>query len=240
MSKTVKRLLIATGILLGVIVIGAALFIINFISATKSMAPAETGAINDSVWCIKDRFVNVFIFKGEKGYLMVDAGISAKGIDNGLDLIGIKPEEITTLLLTHTDGDHIGATGLLTNPAVYMHKDEKQMIDGTTGKSKFMKTKWKYGQYNLLNDNDTLIIDGLSIRILHTPGHTPGSSCYIIGNEYLLTGDNLAFVNGQYVHFTEKFNMDTPKQEESLKKLPPSSDFRYILTGHNGVFKINP
>jgi glyoxylase-like metal-dependent hydrolase (beta-lactamase superfamily II) len=240
MKKYVGRILLVTGILLGIIIIGAALFLINFLSATKSMTPAETGALNDSVWCVKDRFVNAYIFRGEKSYLMVDAGLSKKGVEQALQKIGILPGKITTLLLTHTDGDHIGATGLLTNPSIYMHVEEKQMIDGTTGKSKFMKTKWKYGPYILLKDRDSLTIDGLTIRILHTPGHTPGSSCYIIGDDYLVTGDNLAFDKGQYAHFTEMFNMDTPKQEESISKLPPPSDFRYILTAHNGIIRNIP
>jgi len=240
MKKPVKRILLVTGILLGIILVFAVVFLINFLSATKKMTPSETAAINDTVWCIKDKFVNLYVFKGENDYLMVDAGITKKGVDTELRKIGIRPDQIKTLLLTHTDGDHTGATGLLTNPDIYLHKDEEQMINGTTGKSKFSKTKWKYGRYNLLNDDDTLIIDGLRIKIFHTPGHTPGSSCFKIGNEYLLTGDNLIYSNGQYDHFTEMFNMDTPKQEESLKRLPPASEFRYILSGHNGIIEINP
>lgn len=239
MKKPVKRILLAAGILLGIILILVVVFLINFLNATKKMTPADTSAINDSVWCIKDKFVNVYIFKGDKDYLMVDAGITKKGVDTELRKLGIRPEQIKTLLLTHTDSDHTGATGLLTNPTIYLHKDEEQMINGTTGKSKFSKTKWKYGKYKLMNDNDTLIIDGIRIKIIHTPGHTPGSSCFKIGNDYLLTGDNLIYSKGHYEHFTEMFNMDTPKQEESLKQLPPASDFIYLLTSHNGIIKIN-
>ncbi|MBK7711088.1 MAG: hypothetical protein IPJ37_09165 [Bacteroidales bacterium] len=65
MRKPVKRLLWAVAILLGLIFIAALIFLLNFIIATRAMTPAETTAINDSVWCIKDRFVNAFIFKGK-------------------------------------------------------------------------------------------------------------------------------------------------------------------------------
>lgn len=239
MKKPVKRVLQVTGILLGILLIPVVIFLINFLNATKKMTPAETSAINDSVWCIKDKFVNAYIFKGDKDYLMVDAGITKKGVDTELRKLGIRPDQIKTLLLTHTDSDHTGATGLLTNPDIYLHKDEEQMINGTTGKTKFSKTKWKYGRYNLMNSNDTLIIDGLRIKILHTPGHTPGSSCFKIGNDYLLTGDNLIYSQGLYEHFTEMFNMNTPKQEESLKLLPPASNFKYILSSHNGIIQIS-
>jgi glyoxylase-like metal-dependent hydrolase (beta-lactamase superfamily II) len=219
----------------GLVLILAIVFLFNFLSATKSMTPAETHAINDTVWCVKDRFVNAYIFKGKDGYIMVDAGLSEKNFNKELSTTGIKPEQITALLLTHTDGDHIGYTGLLKNAEIYMHKDEEQMINGTTGKTRFSKTKWKYGPYKLLEDGENLNLCGINVRIIHTPGHTPGSSCYVIGNDYLLTGDNLIVQDGKYGHFVEKFNMNTDEQEESLKILPDPDSFKYILTSHNGV-----
>ena len=201
------------------------------------MTPAETGSINDSVWCIRDRFVNAFIFRGEKSYLMIDAGLGAKSFRQELEKLGISPDEITTILLTHTDGDHTGSISLYKNASVYLHRDEEQMINGTNGKSKFSKTKWKYGPYKLFEDNDTLFVDGLKIKVIHTPGHTPGSSCFIVDGDYLVSGDNLIMKNGKYEHFVEKFNMDTPEQIESLKILPPPETFKYILTAHYGVIK---
>ena len=237
MKKPVKRLLWAMAILPGLIITVAIIFLLNFLIGTKSMTPAETGAINDSVWCVKERFVNAYIFKGEKSYLMIDAGLGRKKFKHEMDKLGINPDQITTILLTHTDGDHTGSIGLYKNAAVYMHKDEEQMINGTTGKTKYFKTKWKYGPYKLLDDNDTLTIDGVKIKIIHTPGHTPGSACYIIGNDYLVTGDNLIVESSKYGNFIEKFNMNTPEQIESLKTLPPPGAFKYILTAHNGVIK---
>jgi glyoxylase-like metal-dependent hydrolase (beta-lactamase superfamily II) len=235
MKRTVKRIVITSAILVGMAIIVSLIYLVGFISATKKMSPAETSAINDSVWCIKDKFVNAYLFRGKTGYILVDAGFGKKSFSKELQKLEIDPGNIKTILLTHTDGDHIGAVGIFSNPAIYMHHDEEQMINGTTGKTKFFKSKWKYGPYILLNSNDTLTIDGLRIKIIHTPGHTPGSSCYVIGNEYLLTGDNLAVKEGEYFHFIEKFNMDTPRQNESLKLLPAPGQFKYILTGHDGI-----
>ncbi len=235
MKKSKKRILWVVAVIAGLILTGASLFLIRFISATRSMTPSETSAINDSVWCIKDGFVNAYIFKGNNSYLMVDAGFRKHSFNNELTKAGIAPGQISTLLLTHTDGDHTGATGLFKEIDIYMHSDEEQMINGTMGKSKFFKPKWKYVPYKLLDSNDTLTIDGLKIKILHTPGHTPGSSCYIIGNDYLVTGDNLVVTNGRFEHFVESFNMDTPKQIESIRLLPVPGSFKYILTSHHGV-----
>lgn len=239
MKRSVKKILLAASILIGIILIGALVFLFNFIQATKKMTPAETKSINDTVWCIKDKFVNSYLFRGKTSYLLVDAGIGKKNFSLELKKLGIDAGLIKTILLTHTDGDHIGAVGIFSNPAIYMHRDEEQMINGTTGKSIFFKPKWKYGPYILLNSNDSITIDGLSIKIIHTPGHTPGSSCYIIGNDYLLTGDNLAVKEGKYYHFTERFNMDTPRQIQSLKILPSPDQFKYILTGHDGIIMCN-
>jgi glyoxylase-like metal-dependent hydrolase (beta-lactamase superfamily II) len=239
MKRAVKRTLIGISIIIGIIIIGALIFLLNFIQATRKMTPSETQAINDSVWCVKDKFVNAYIFKGRNGLIMVDAGITKQNFRSELMKLGISTDQIKTILLTHTDSDHTGSISLFNNPAIYIHRDEEQMINGTTGKTKFFKTKWKYGSYTLLNSNDILIIDGLKIKIIHTPGHTPGSVCYEIGKDYLLTGDNTIVVNGKYEQFTDKFNMDTPLQIESLKTLPTVNKFKYILTAHYGIVKVN-
>jgi glyoxylase-like metal-dependent hydrolase (beta-lactamase superfamily II) len=240
MTRPVKRILWVFGIVLGLMILAATVFLANFIIATRAMTPAETAAINDSAWCIKDRFVNAFIFKGKKNYLMIDAGIDTRLFRKELDKLGINPDNITTLLLTHTDADHTGSIPLFKNLSVFLHRDEEKMINGTNGKTKYSKTLWKYGPYKLLNDNDSLCIDGLSIKVIHTPGHTPGSVCYIIGTDYLVSGDNLIMVNGKYDHFVEKFNMNTAQEIESLKLLPDPATFRYILTGHFGAVKMKP
>jgi glyoxylase-like metal-dependent hydrolase (beta-lactamase superfamily II) len=236
MNKIVKRTIWGFGILVGLLVIASAVFLINFLLATRSMTPAETSAVNDSVYCVKDRFVNAYIFKGKEGYLMVDAGIGEGSFSKELKKLGISPDQVTNILLTHTDGDHTGSIGLFKNPGIYMHREEEQMINGTTAKMG-PKTHWKYGPYRLFNSNDTLKIEGLTVRVLHTPGHTPGSVCYIINNDYLLTGDNCILANGKYGNFVEKFNMNTAEQTESIRALPDPKSFRYILMAHHGIIK---
>ena len=203
---------------------------------TKQMTPEETIALNDTVFCIKDRFVNSYLFKSDNGYLMIDAGMKEENVLAEMEKLGIDPASVNNLILTHTDGDHIGATGALTNATVWLHKEEEQMINGETAKAWF-KYKWKFGEYSLLESNQLINLDGLNVKVLHTPGHTPGSCCFAINSDYLATGDNLAFSDGKYSHFFESVNMDTPMQDESIKMLPGPENFKYLLTSHGGVIE---
>jgi hydroxyacylglutathione hydrolase len=237
MKKITRRILTGLLIFFGILIVFAGIFGIRFLSATKGMTPAETSRINDSVFCLKDKFVNAYIFRGNRNYIMIDAGIDKNSIRSGLESFGIMPEQISAVFLTHTDTDHTGSLGLFKNAKVYMHRDEEQMINGQNGKKFFIRLKWKYGPYILLNSNDTLTIEGLKIKIIHTPGHTPGSSCFIINGDYLFTGDNLSYKNGKFEHFVDFFNMDTPEQEISIKALPDLGSFKYVLTGHDGIIR---
>jgi len=237
MKKPLKRSLIGLAIAAGVLLLVTIGFFLSFYIASRGLVPAESTRINDSVYCIRDQYVDVYLFKGESGYFMVDAGVSPEGIKAGLEKFGIAPEQVNTILLTHSDADHVGSIGLFKNVTIFMQKDEKQMIDGTNGKFFFLRIKWKYGPYTLLNDKDTLTVDGIKVKLFHTPGHTPGSSCYLIGNDYLVTGDNLAFKNGKFTHFIAFFNMNTKEQEQSIKSLPDPDSIRYILTAHHGIIR---
>ena len=237
MNKIFKRILIGTGIAFGLVILAAVAFFLIFFFETRGMSPSETSRINDTVFAVKNKFVNAFIFKGNTGYFMIDAGIAENSFKQELEKLGIRPDQVNAILFTHTDGDHIGAAGLFNNCKFYLHKDEEQMINGQKGKFFFMKTKWKYGPYTLFNSDDTLTIDGIKVRIFHTPGHTPGSCCFLIGKDYLATGDNLAYKNGKFGHFIDFFNMNTKEQEESIKTLPDLDSVKFILTGHFGVIR---
>jgi len=240
MKKPLKRILYGFLIFLGILILLAGYFGFRFWYGTHDMTPAETQKINDSVFVVKDKFVNAYFFRTNQGYVMVDAGVSTKNFKAQMDKLGIRPDEVSTVLLTHTDNDHTGAMSLFKDAKIYMHKDEEQMINGKNGKMFFVRLHWKYGPYALLNDRDTLNIGGLRIQIIHTPGHTPGSCCYLFNHEYLATGDNVAYINGKFVHFTDFFNMDTPAQEAALKNLPELNSTPVILMAHHGIVRQKP
>jgi hydroxyacylglutathione hydrolase len=101
-------------------------------------------------------------------------------------------------LVTHYHPDHVGGDlfglaieGLATllegrAVPVYVNKHEADGLKRVTGVSD--------SDLRRVDDSDTLALGGFEIRFLHTPGHTPGSQCFLIGNR-LVAGDTL-FVRG--------------------------------------------
>jgi len=233
-----KRILIFLVIIIGLIIVVAGYFGLRFYLGTRNMTPTETCRVNDTVFCIKDSFVNAYVFKGRTGFLLIDAGMDEGKFKTELRKLGIEPTQVTDILLTHTDSDHTGAIGLFPNAKIYMQKDEEQMINGENGKFPLVRFKWEYGPYNLFSSNDTLILAGIKIKVYHTPGHTPGSCCFLVGGDYFAAGDNLFYKNGKFEHFENFFNMDTEKQSVSIKVLPDPTSLKYLLTAHQGVINV--
>jgi len=92
---------------------------------------------------------------------------------------------ITDILLTHSHDDHINAVDAVLaqhDASVHLLRDEAEFW----GRS--------LGALTLHHGGDVIALGDTRIDVLHTPGHTPGSACYRIGNN-LIAGDTL-FVFG--------------------------------------------
>ena len=94
-------------------------------------------------------------------------------------------KEITAVLLTHGHFDHVGGVKELaaeTGCPVYLHEAELSMPPQmTAGPLSYTNT---YGE------GDFVEAAGLSFKVLHTPGHTPGSICLLCENA-MFSGDTL-------------------------------------------------
>lgn len=92
---------------------------------------------------------------------------------------------IKTILLTHTHFDHINGVETLlkgVDVPVFVHKKEAGML------------KYAASSIKKIESGEAVKVGGLEVTSIHTPGHTPGSQCFYVGDR-LITGDTL-FING--------------------------------------------
>ena len=127
---------------------------------------------------------------------------------------------ITDILLTHSHHDHInGINDVLNNYDAQLHllKDEADFW----GQSLAMPS--------LHHGGDSIRLGETDIKILHTPGHTPGSACYQLGDD-LLTGDTM-FVYG--CGRCDLSGGDPEVMHDTLRKLARLPGATLIHPGHN-------
>lgn len=234
MKKLLKRILY--GII--VVVIAMTLFslgyLIKFKSETKKMTPIGTGKIIDNVYSIHDSFVNLYLIKDSDQYIAIDAGNNIKTVSAELLKLKVAPEKITAVLLTHTHRDHVAAIKLFKNAKVFLSRQEEQMINGEKSVFLWFGNKIDTKVYSLIDDGQDFKSGNIKIKGILTPGHTPGSMCYLINDKYLFTGDLLSLKAGRIDKFNEYFNMDTKTAINSIDKIIHLPDCEYIFTAHYG------
>ena len=233
MKKPVKILLIGLGSVIGLIIILALAYMIYFKINTSNMTSIDTKEVNEKIFSVKDDFVNMFLIRTNDKYIAIDAGNDISIIENQMKKLNIDPDKVAVVLLTHADADHTAALTLFKNATVYLSNEEEQMINGKTSRF-FLYNNKIDTEYKLLNHNQEMDISGVKVRCILTPGHTPGSMCYLINGMYLFTGDTMSLKNGKVEIFTDAFNMDTETERKSLTMLSGMTGPEYIFTAHHG------
>ncbi len=186
--------------------------------------------------------VNSYLVISEKGNAaLIDAPaggerILAEARKNGA--------EIKKILITHGHCDHIESLAEIaeeTGAQVYIHTlDAPKLTDSYTNLSDYFSdylhgSAWQYDKAETITDGDIITLDELSFTVMHTPGHTGGSVCYIIG-DVMFSGDTL-FKSS--VGRTDMPDGDTAKLLQSLKRLAEiDGDYR-LLSGHGGESKLS-
>ncbi len=180
-------------------------------------------------------FANCYLIEDEETgeSAIIDAGWFERSIPAVLS----ENIKLKYILLTHGHFDHIlGVDGLkkATDADVVIHKnDEEHLIDPkkSLADGNFPEPQTPVNADITVCDGDVLTLGKNEIRVMHTPGHTRGSVCYILENERaIFTGDTLFCMTAGRTDFFDGSEADL---NESLKKLVALDGDYKIYPGHS-------
>ena len=115
-----------------------------------------------------------------------EAAVIDPGYEPDIILDALEGRELKAILLTHGHFDHVGAVKELvaeTGCKVYIHAADLSLPPMITAGQLYYTHTYAEG--------DTVCpIEGAALHVLHTPGHTPGSVCLLLGDQ-MFSGDTL-------------------------------------------------
>ncbi len=175
-------------------------------------------------------FVYLVGSRSTREVALVDPAWSMEGL---LERLDERDLNLVAAFVTHYHPDHVGGeimghqveglSDLMERRAVpvYVHRGEADGLRRVTGLSE--------SDLRRVDSDDTLRIGETEIRFLHTPGHTPGSQCFLAENA-LVSGDTL-FVRG--CGRVDLPGADPDQMFESLRRLATLPDETVLYPGHN-------
>src|SRR5207245_5353633 len=136
---------------------------------------------------------NCYVIKSRSEVIIVDPGDEPKRILKFIKDVNAVP---TRIIATHTHFDHVlGVDGIrkATKTLFIIHRDDLPMLESMQSRVRQIMgfevpSPPKVDGY--LKDGDVVRVGDETIRVLHTPGHSPGSIS-LVGDGYVLTGDAL-------------------------------------------------
>lgn len=160
---------------------------------------------------------------------VVDPGGSPERVLEMIEKSGLEPKMI---LLTHGHWDHVGAIPALLEkwPDLPVYAHEKELCPADEPNPHYFfphagKNQRTYGE------GDTLALGGLTLRVLHTPGHSGGSVVLLV-EDVMLSGDTLfAGTCGRY----DLSGGDGEQMLQSLKRLAELEGDYKVCPGHGAL-----
>ncbi len=145
--------------------------------------------------------------------------------------------KIKYILLTHGHFDHIfGASGLrdATGAKIIIHKNDAEHLynpQKSLAENNFPEIQIPVSADITVKNGDVLTLGDEKIKVMHTPGHTMGSVCYILENDRVIfSGDTLFCMTAGRTDF---FDGSDELMIQSLKKLIALDGDYSVLPGHN-------
>ena len=131
---------------------------------------------------MREWVANIFFYRKGDTTIMIDAGYNYDRLAEKMSWLGIRPQEIDSILVTHQDTDHVGAVeadspGLFKNATLYVGEIENRYLTGEA-RRRVIYHLYRLPQVTinnkmvLLHDGQTLEIGGVRIECFLVPGHT--------------------------------------------------------------------
>jgi glyoxylase-like metal-dependent hydrolase (beta-lactamase superfamily II) len=183
-----------------------------------------------------ERFVYSYLILGDE-VCLIDSGVvsSESVIFDYLTNIGLKPDDISLLILTHSHPDHIGSAKSIKEKSgckVAAHPGERSWIEDIDLQAKERPVPNFHSLVEgsvevdvILEDMDIVNLgEEVNLKIIHTPGHSNGSiSLLIPGEGVLFTGDAVP-IRGDLPIYD-----DATESIQSIKKLKEIEGIKVLL-----------
>jgi len=160
----------------------------------QAPAPLVVHQLSPKVYWVEGGGGNSGVIIGDKGVIVVDAKTTpAAGKELIDDIAKITPKPVSTVILTHSDGDHVN--GLASFPAgitIIAHENDKKELDAALAAGGRGAPPADHLPTRVVSkDKETDKIDGVNLELLHwAPAHTSGDLVvYLPSEKIVFTGD---------------------------------------------------
>ncbi|MGO4729238.1 MBL fold metallo-hydrolase [Paenibacillus sp. 2KB_22] len=187
--------------------------------------------------------IHPILIRDEETAVLIDTGFPGQydDLSRALEKLGMPISQLKAVILTHQDVDHIGCLPEILQECgsqvkIYAHELDKPYIEGQLPllKDGHLERLPKGKVDETVTDGQELPFFG-GIRVIHTPGHTPGHiSLYLKQSKTLIAGDSMYSVDGMLGGIHEPTTLDIETARFSLKKFA-ELDITSVICYHGGL-----
>lgn len=211
--------------------------------------------IAENTWLISEfALVNSYLLIGSQSCLLIDCGLGIGNLLEDVQLITDKPLQV---VLTHGHFDHIGGSALF--PSVKLPSEDhpqfkywyQQLVDTDllekyiltrlpvrspeTDPNELLMMNTHFGEYHLQTLQNSQFIDlgNRKIEVIHTPGHTIGSVCFLDEESKILFTGDMCNEESLLLNFDD-FSASVKTYNESMRKLwNRKQEYNFLGLGHS-------